>query len=317
MRGSHLAISGLIVVVFALAAAPANAQSNTAAAVALFDEGRAALQQGELDLACAKFQESNRIGPAIGTTFNLANCEEQRGRLATAWVLFRQVVGQMKPDDPRLPVANEHITRLEKRVPRVVFVADKRTPPGTRVRVGETELESGSFGSAIPLDPGKHDAIVRSPGRAPRALTFTLAPEETRTLSLTPPTTKPPKTARVAPDTTAEPDGQDDRVLGLKRSNAVLIAGGIGAAGLVVGAVTGLVGLDAESTGNQLCSHETRSCPQEGYDANQRAKSMAIVSTVGFAIGILGGGAATYLYVSGPTSDSTTEVAFVGLRGRW
>lgn len=316
MRRSPLAIFGLVMVALALAADPAGAQSNTAAAVALFDEGRAALQRGELDLACAKFQESNRIGPAIGTTFNLANCEEQRGRLATAWVLFRQVVGQMRPDDPRVPVASEHIASLEKRVPRVVFVADERTPLGTRVRVGETELGSASFGSAIPLDPGKHEAIVRSPGRAPRALTFTLAPEETRTLSLTPPTTKPATNARVAPDT-AKSEGQDDRVLGLKRSNAVLIAGGIGAAGLVVGAVAGLVGLNAESTGNQLCSHETRSCPQKGYDANQRAKSMAIVSTVGFAIGILGGGAATYLYVSGPTSDSTTEVAVVGLRGQW
>ena len=58
------------------------------AAAALFDEGRAALQRRDWDFACAKFAASERLDPAIGTQFNLANCEEERGRLATAWVMF-------------------------------------------------------------------------------------------------------------------------------------------------------------------------------------------------------------------------------------
>jgi len=84
-------------------ALPATAQSERAASVALFDEGRAALQRGDLAVACSKFQESNRLDPAVGTAFNLANCEEQRGRTSTAWALFREVAARMKPDDPRLP----------------------------------------------------------------------------------------------------------------------------------------------------------------------------------------------------------------------
>lgn len=116
-------------------ASSAHAQSSAAAAVALFDEGRAALQSGDFDVACVKFKESNRIGPAVGTAFNLANCEERRGRLATAWVLFRQVAAQMRPDDPRLSVATERVVALEKRAPRVIFCADGRTPKIGRAHV--------------------------------------------------------------------------------------------------------------------------------------------------------------------------------------
>ena len=179
MKNPHIFGWSALVALAMLAVAPcAQAQSETAAAVALFDEGRAALQRGEFDLACAKFKESNRLDPAIGTAFNLANCEERRGRLATAWVLFRQVVARMKPDDPRLAVATERVKALENRVPRVTFVADDHTPRDTRVKVDELELGSASFGSAIPLDPGEHHAVVRSPGLPPRAITFTLAAAE-------------------------------------------------------------------------------------------------------------------------------------------
>jgi len=316
MRGSRL-FKGAIVALGLLAmSGPAKAQSSAAAAVALFDEGRAALQRGELDLACAKFKESNRLGPAIGTAFNLANCEEQRGRLATAWVLFRQVVGQMKPDDPRLQVANERIASLEKRVPRVIFAADQGTPKGTRVRVNELELESASFGSAIPLDPGEHQAVIRSPGMAPRTVTFTLNPGETTTLTLNPPAPARQSSHEAASST--PPDASaDNRILGVKRSDALLITGGVGAAGLAIGIITGLVGLSAESKGNLQCSEATKTCSQEGYDANQRAKSMAVVSTVGFVVGVLGGGAATYLYFTTPTGGSAEDAAIVGVGGRW
>jgi hypothetical protein len=294
----------------------ARAQSATAAAVALFDEGRAALQRGEVDVACAKFNESNRIDPAVGTAFNLANCEEQRGRLATAWVLFRQVTARMKPDDARLSVATERVAALEKRIPRVIFSADETTPAGTRVRVDELELASASFGSAIPLDPGEHRAIVRSPGKPSRTLPFTLAEGETTTLSLRPQDPIATKD-KPRPDDTATGRGTSDQILGMNRSDAMLVAGGIGVTGLAVGIITGLVGLNAESTGNSECSDATRTCSQEGFDANQRAKTMAAVSTVGFTVGILGSAAAGYLYFTAPTSGSSQQAKIFGLGGRW
>jgi len=293
----------------------AHAQSNTAAAVALFDEGRTALRSGDLDVACAKFHESNRMAPAVGTAFNLANCEEKRGRLATAWVLFRQVAAQMKPDDPRLSVATERASALEKRAPRVIFSVDERTPADARVRLDDLELASASFGSAIPIDPGEHHAVIRSARAQPRTLRFVIAEGETTTLELTAPATALPALPQAPlPPVTDAPTGSD-RILGLERPKAILLAGGVGAAGLAIGVITGIIGLHAQSVGDGECAAATRTCTRRGYDANQSAKEMAAVSSVGFVFAILGGGAVGYLYFTAPT-NSRSE-ASLGVGGRW
>jgi predicted negative regulator of RcsB-dependent stress response len=60
-----------------------------AAAEAAFDAARKHLDAGELDQACAKFEASQRLSPAVGTLLNLADCHERAGRTATAWATFR------------------------------------------------------------------------------------------------------------------------------------------------------------------------------------------------------------------------------------
>src|SRR5687768_8531645 len=68
------------VVVLASARGRALAQPRDAAAgEALFIEGRRLMKVGDRPAACAKFAESQRLDPAVGTLANLADCEEQRG----------------------------------------------------------------------------------------------------------------------------------------------------------------------------------------------------------------------------------------------
>jgi hypothetical protein len=305
----------LLLFASALCAPSAHAQSGAAAAVALFDEGRAALQRNDFDVACAKFKESNRIGPAVGTAFNLANCEEKRGRLATAWVLFRQVAAQMKADDPRLSVATERILALEKRSPRVIFVPDEKTPADTRVRLDDLELASASFRSAIPLDPGEHHAVIRSAGSSPRTLTFRVAEGETTTLNLTAPARPEPASVATIQRQASDAPASGDQVLGIERRKATLLVGGVGAAGLALGIVTGLIGLHAQSIGDLECYPATRTCTRRGYDANQSAKELAVVSSVGFVVAIVGGGAAGYLFFTTPSPAHSQ--ASLGVGGRW
>ena len=38
--------------------------------------------------ACEAFAASDRVGPSIAAKMKLADCEEKRGRLATAWATF-------------------------------------------------------------------------------------------------------------------------------------------------------------------------------------------------------------------------------------
>src|SRR3954471_22884098 len=57
----------------------------------LFSEGLALLKAGKPAAACPKFEESDALDPALGTEFDLADCEEQLGKLAKAYSTFRRV----------------------------------------------------------------------------------------------------------------------------------------------------------------------------------------------------------------------------------
>src|SRR5690242_7148142 len=111
---------GRAVLSLSLFAQPAGADvRDPVAAEALFHDGRAAAQKGDWETACPKFRESQRLDPAAGTLLNLADCEEHRGKVATAWQLFRQVVESLPPTDERVPLAKDRASALEKRLPRL------------------------------------------------------------------------------------------------------------------------------------------------------------------------------------------------------
>src|SRR5262245_18728599 len=60
---------------------------DSAAAQALFDQGRKLMESERWAEACPKLEESQRLDPAGGTLLHLALCREHEGRIATAWVL--------------------------------------------------------------------------------------------------------------------------------------------------------------------------------------------------------------------------------------
>src|SRR5688572_31408250 len=97
---------------------------------------------GSYDIACARFRDSDRLDPAVGTRFNLADCEERRGRIATAWSLFRGVLSELAPDDDRRPIADERAKRLEPRLPKLTLRRTVETPPGVRVRIDRVDRKS-------------------------------------------------------------------------------------------------------------------------------------------------------------------------------
>ncbi len=275
---------------------------NPAAAEALFEQARAAMAEGSFDIACARFRDSDRLDPAVGTRFNLADCEERRGRVATAWSLFRGVLSELSPDDDRRPIAEERAKALEPRIPQLTLQRTGDTPAGLRLRVDGVELGEGSLGVALPMDPGSHELSITVPGEAaPRVSSFTLTERQRAVLPIRI-ASVPPRSDGAPP---AEAEGEADRAAApaasaepISRATWGYVAGGVGAAGIVLGTIAGVVALNKKSTADANCSDSRRVCNRAGVDANESGKTFAALSGVGFAVGAVGLGAGAYLLLT-------------------
>lgn len=283
--------------------APQVRAQNVAAADTLFEEGRADLERGDVNAACPKFRESDRLDPANGTKFNLADCEEKRGRVATAWELYRKLSDSFPANDERLPYAKERATALASRVPHVVIKLAQGAPTDTQASFGTRVLTSASFGIAVPLDPGDQKIIISS-GAKSRTYSMKLAEGERKVLEVTPEGDYSPAGTSVPTNADRAPSSR-----GSYRTLAYA-AGGVGAAGFLIWTATGLAALHKESVGNDNCSDALMRCNQTGFDANNSARSLATASTVGFVVGVIGLGTGTYFFLA---SNSDKSVA-VGAR---
>ena len=143
---------------------------NAAAAQALFNRARTAMDAKDYDTACQRFTESNRLDPAVGTVLNLGVCEAARGRVATAWELFRAAYEKLEPSDPRSEYAKSHADALEPRLPKLTLKLASDAPPNTTVQEGDVSYSGAAFGVPLPIDPGKHTLVVAAPGHDPRTV---------------------------------------------------------------------------------------------------------------------------------------------------
>ncbi|HZO14338.1 MAG TPA: hypothetical protein VFB62_13795, partial [Polyangiaceae bacterium] len=110
----------LIVCAFTLASSAA-AQTNAAIAEKLFREGQEAFAAERYAEACAKFAESNRVDPQLGTLLNLATCHEKEGKPASAWSEYTKLVDLAKTsgDKERAEYARGRAAALEPRLPQL------------------------------------------------------------------------------------------------------------------------------------------------------------------------------------------------------
>jgi hypothetical protein len=268
------------------------------AAEALFEEGRAALAQGELDLACERFRASERLDPAIGTRLNLADCEERRGRLATAWSLFRNAALELPPTDDRLPIARQRAEELAFRVPRLKLELAPGAPSGTSAAIDDAEFGSGSFGVPLPMDPGHYVIAVRAPGRETRHVGVDLVPGKVSTVIIEP---GPAPSAALPPAT-------EESASAPGRNPLLYVLASLGVAGVATGTITGVMTLEKKSVAEDNCDDELKLCNEKGKDANDDGRLLGNVSAIGFVVGALGLGGAFYLWVSEPSDPTSARI---------
>ncbi|XXX77200.1 hypothetical protein WMF30_00295 [Sorangium sp. So ce134] len=291
---------------------PAAAQ-DIAAAEALFDRGLADMKAGRYETGCKALAESERLDPQPGTLFTLASCEARWGRVATAvtrfkdyMALFERMTRAEQARQGRRPkVAAQELDALSRRVPRLALSLPPDAPAGTVVKRDGHVLGDASLGVALPVDPGEHRISIEMPGGVVQEQRITIAEGESKEMVLDIKKGAPPPTsgAREAP---------------AGRRTALYVAGGVGAAGLALGGIMGALVLGRKGVIDQHCggaiqAGDEKACDATGLDAANSANAMALVSTIGFGVGLAGLGAAAVLLWTEPAQAGATT----GASPRW
>ena len=254
MRSALLATAAIA----ALLGGAADARADAASADGLFQDAKQLMGEKRYLEACAKFDGSYREEPTLGTLLNLANCLEVSGRLATAWARWGEAEARgRKQGDDRATMAHDRREALAPRLPKVtVVVINPR--PGLSVLRDDTELGAGSFGTALPIDPGTHVIqVVRADGVLHRQEVTLREAEQIRVeLDLAqieaaapkePPKREPARVVTITPE---------DYDPGAGQRTAGWVTAGFGGAALITGFVLGGLALGKKEEGERRVLRE-------------------------------------------------------------
>jgi tetratricopeptide (TPR) repeat protein len=141
-------------------------KGDPATAQALFDQAKKLIAAGETAKACPKFEESQRIDPALGTMLNLADCYERDGRTASAWSWFVEAEGRARAESHTdvATFARERSKKLAPRLSKLVVEAPPDAPRGMVIEHDDVIIRPSQWGVPIPADSGAHAIVAEAPG---------------------------------------------------------------------------------------------------------------------------------------------------------
>jgi hypothetical protein len=306
----------------ALATALASTQvcaSDAERAEALFRDGRTAMMAGDHATACAKFAESHRLDAAVGTLLNLAHCEEQLGRVASAWTHWRLALAQLPDGDTRRALPTARVAALEPRLPRLRIRTAGPLPAGATITRNGEPVDPSTLDLAVAVDPGPQRLALIVPGRGEERTTVEIGEGQQREVLLELPSPPAPPVAatsnpatpspRSAPASSAAPDVPTG-------DHWMKTAGwwtvGAGAVGIVGGLVLGALVLDRKATVEAHC-FPSGACDPDGLAAARSGTALSVASTIAVVTGgvLVGGG--IVLVVVAPRGEQRA----VGVRTQW
>lgn len=161
----------LVGLVLALAApAFADGAEDHARADALFDKAQKAKQAGDTAGACKLYDEALHYNKnAVGTLLNVAKCNEDARKFATAVKFYEQARDIAREHDlnEHRKAAEGRITQISGRVPHLAIAFTEQLPNMKLLIDDEIYPTDPSSTSALALDPGEHHIVVTAPGRLP------------------------------------------------------------------------------------------------------------------------------------------------------
>jgi hypothetical protein len=292
----------------AITALDAGAQGgDPGSAQALFDGGLKDMLDRRYDSGCPKLEQSYALDPVPGALFTLAACYERWGKLHRAQQQYQRFVEMVaglhvveaSKHDARVKNASAKLEELKDKVPTLTVSA---TGEAVEATVDGEPMAIGELGTARPLDPGEHRVVVKFAGGGLREETVLLGIADHRELRLAPLEGDAPGAL-----TPSSPSEGDDG--GASHGSAIRIAGfaigGLGLAGVVVGAVTGGLVFSKKGVVEDNC--QDLLCNAEGKAAADDAKTLGMVSNVSIGVGLGLVAAGVLMVVLAPDSNASSD----------
>lgn len=258
--------------------------------------------------AIPHLQESLKRDPRAITLINLADCEEKVGKLADATVHWGDARSRASASGEK-DIQEEATTRaaaLDAKLPHLTLTLSKNAPTDATVERDGVVLGAVSLGVALPVDPGAHVITVHAPGHDDMVKNITMAEGDKQTLDLS-----------VGPVSSAKPTpndaGSSAPEAGKKKMSLLVPVGfGVGAAGIIVGTITGIMTLGKGSDASDHCKNSV--CDSKSaYDSVQSGKTLGAVSTVAFIVGAAGVGVGVVGLLTAKTAEPAPTTAGLDL----
>ena len=294
-RATPRGLTAAAVVCAALAAssaAHAGSAEDRASAREHLTQAQDLKKQGKLAEALPHFEEVERLDPKLPTLMDLADCEEQLGKLVEAQAHWAAARDRAKHDErPQSKArAEERLAAVEKRLAHLTLLLAADTPAGAQVFRDDVLVEQGSLGSAVVANPGDHQVVVKVPAHEDAKYAVKLADGDNQTLSITagrstaaqapPPPPPPPKVA-------VQPTTQD-------------VSAGSGSGRRTFGLILGAGGIVGVGAGSFLWSTGYRNGNSLGPTADQQLLAGQILVISGGALLVTG----IVLFATAPSGEA-------------
>lgn len=292
-----------------MALAQESQAENVAAARSLGIQGVQLADAGNCKEAIEKLSRAEQLYHAPTILGRLGECQVNVGQIVLGTENLNRVVReQLAPNAPKaFRDAQERARKvLDAALPRIAHLTVQIEPPGTDVTltVGGASVPKALIGVERPTDPGTHEVVANAAGYLPAKTNVSLAEggRQTVTLSLTPdPNAAKPVEAQppALPPPVAPIDSPPPAQAKSGSNTLAYVLLGVGAAGIVTGSITGVMAISQK---NDLDCPRNE-CSGGAADDLDSANTVALISTIGFAVGIPAAAVGAVLLITGSSKS--------------
>lgn len=299
-------------------ATPAHAQDAASQDIA---QARQLGQQAQTAYDAGNYAESEKLWYAAAKlytqaptlTLGLARTQAKLGKVVAAQESYNKIIREWannasapQPFKDAFEAAKTEVVAVSAKVASVTVTVEGPTNPA--VTIDGQAVPTAALGLKRPVDPGSHKVAATAEGYTPAETTFSVAEGGTAAAALKMEKAPGAVAAAPAPETGPGPSptepGADTGSGKSSNKTLALVAFGVGGAGLLVGAITGVVALGKAGDLKDNCNAD-KVCPPTQQDSVDSYNTMGTISTIGFVVAGVGGIAGAILWFTAPKQTAS------------